>query len=169
MALKNSRCYFLRPHHCKPMSRRRPPGNNFSTRETIFGRRLVRLFHDRPPEGFWAALIDTLHMCDDTWWSKPFCSISCEARKHDPAVGMAGADLPLLLPSASQGSVADNGPYSGGGVARRHRGISVPDPVVAETIVEREFAPSNSSTTSLVHSSSPSTPSLISPESVSIA
>jgi hypothetical protein len=101
---------------------------------------LLRLIWDRPPEVFWPALIDTCDMCDDTWWLRPLLLDLMRSQQALPYVQplqwpvqiYRGCSRPRVrgVSWTMDRKVAE-------GFARGHRGISVPDPVVAEAVVER--------------------------------
>jgi hypothetical protein len=118
-------------------------------RDQVFGRgidshtrlqALLRLIHDRPPEVFWGALINTWDMCDDTWWAKPFLLDLMRIQEARPYIEplewpvriYRGCSRPRVrgVSWTMDRKVAE-------GFARGHRGIRVPDAVVAEWSARR--------------------------------
>jgi hypothetical protein len=102
---------------------------------------LLRLIGNRPPEVFWAALTDTWDRCDDTWWLKAWLLDLMRDQQARPYIEplqwpmriYRGCSRPRVrgVSWTMDREVAE-------GFARGHRGVPVPNPVIAEAVVERE-------------------------------
>ena len=111
---------------------------------------VLRLIHRSPPEVFWPAFLDSWHMCDATWYHQDLLLRVLEAQSPSlPFLTRKQRSLHKRLPArvrVFRGSSRERvrgvswtrSRRVAEGFARGHRGIPVPDPVVAISFIPKE-------------------------------
>jgi hypothetical protein len=112
------------------------PGVNSDTRLD----HLMGLIWNQPADVFWPALADTWPMCDDTWWLRRDLLTLMSRQQTRPPI--AGLSFPLTIyRGGTRSRVRGLSWTTSRAVAEKfahgHRGIRVPDPVIAEAVVEQ--------------------------------